>query len=577
MSFLKSKWYRRFWFKAGRLPLTLMILGLIGSIVLGSYLPVATTNLYKSYETNSVLFAIKAFALIIILEYINRVIFLISTERYVQNLIQFSRGECYSLWINNYHAKKNNEEDYTLGEILSRIMSDTEAIRELLSSGAFTIFIDFGFLLSFLISFLKLNLPAGLFFIGVLIIVFSLLGYGSKYLSKIYVEIRKINSDLSRAMANITGGFQQSYYSHHEAYASKTTDKVSEDFLKKQLHANNWETTYFSIADSLFPILLCGLALIFPYTGIKEMAIIAALIELIQRSLNPIKSATNKISSIQRAMTGIERIDQFILSLQEEKRLKFNKKNLFVDTFKADINCFNYPNRSEFSLESIKIEANRGQLIALVGKSGSGKSTILNLISCQLKPQNFNFELKFEDHSSLIINQETKDFTEYRNYIGLVSQDSHIFTHTLEFNISLGLKSKEEFLDFYQKIIRELPYFQKWNIKPEDEIAPKNLSLGQKQLIMTLRACFLKKPIILYDEIASALDSELEEDLRKLILMIQKNSVTFIVAHRLETIIMANIIYVIENGRLVSSGTHTELLKTSHQYQEFISELKHIH
>lgn len=577
MSFLKNKWSRRFAFEAGRLPLTFMFLGLVVSIVLGAYLPIYTTNLYDAYLKGDVLEAITKFAWLILFEYLNRVVFLISTERYVQRLIQFSRSECYSLWIQNYHAKKSNDEEFTLGEILARIMSDTEAIRELLSSGAFTIFIDFGFLLSFLVSFLKLNLPAGLFFIGILIVVFTLLGFGSRYLAKVYTEIRKINSDLSRAMANITGGFIQAYYSDHHRYASTTTDKVSEDFLKKQLHANNWETTYFSIADSLFPILLCGLALIFPYTGIREMAIIAALIELIQRSLNPIKSATNKISSIQRALTGIDRIDQFILNLKEENKPNLLRFNSHLDSFAAKIFNFSYPNRDDFHLKDIQINAQAGELIALVGKSGCGKSTIFNLLACQLKPEDFEFELSFKNNEKLILNQQNSNFASYRQYVGLVSQDSHIFSATLEFNISLGLRPKEEFEVFYSKIIEELPYLKRWGVKGSDEVSPKSLSLGQKQLIMTLRACFLQKAIVLYDEIASALDSDLEEDLRKLILLIQKHSLTFIVAHRLETIMMAHKIYVIENGRVKSSGTHRELLDQSSIYQEFISELKHIH
>src|SRR5690606_32835688 len=100
-------------------------------------------------------------------------------------------------------------------------------------------------------------------------------------------------------------------------------------------------------------------------------------------------------------------------------------------------------------------------------------------------------------------------------------------------------------------------------------------SLGQKQLLSALRSCFLKKPIVLFDEISSGLDSELEKALRKVVLMIQENSLTFIVAHRLETIIEADKIIVLENGRLIDSGIHSDLMQRSHVYQEFISELSH--
>jgi ATP-binding cassette subfamily B protein len=112
-------------------------------------------------------------------------------------------------------------------------------------------------------------------------------------------------------------------------------------------------------------------------------------------------------------------------------------------------------------------------------------------------------------------------------------------------------------------------------VSTHEKIIPSKLSLGQKQLLAGVRACYLKKNIVFFDEISSALDSELELALRKCILLIQEFSLTIIVAHRVETIINADKILVMEKGRVINSGKHAELLSESQVYQEFIRELSH--
>ena len=136
---------------------------------------------------------------------------------------------------------------------------------------------------------------------------------------------------------------------------------------------------------------------------------------------------------------------------------------------------------------------------------------------------------------------------------------------------------KESFDAFWLQVSSEIDYVKTWSLKPDDAINPKHLSLGQKQLISALRSCFLSKPIVLFDEISSGLDSDLEEALRKLVLIIQKKSLTFIVAHRIETIINANQIIVMDNGKILNKGTHAELLDVSKSYSDFISQLNETH
>lgn len=570
MRILKNKWLNWLLFKEGRLSLCVMLLALCCSTYIGWMIPKLTQKLYLGLDHKLDFYSVLTSCLILfVFEYINRTTYLISTDKYIQHLISYTRNSCYEKWLMNLKTKEKVE-GFTLGEVLARIMSDTESLRELISSGAFSIFIDLSFIISCFISFIKLNSTTGIFFVIVEIATCFFLLYMGRYLAKIYVHIRKINSELSRSLANIAGGFSQSYFYKHHHYASKTTEEVSEVFLEKQLTANNIETSFFSFADSLFPIFLFLLVLFFPYSQISELAIIATLIDLIQRSISPIKDITGKISSVQRAFTGIERIDHFTTVLSEGIITNNNAFDLSpVKNLEVSIDNFKYE-KGSFGLENIDFTANNGELIGIVGISGSGKSTLLKILTGELL--DFTGAVKIIDANGKVISLKD-NFDWYRQMVGLVTQESHVFSKSFEFNITLGLKTNNEFEDFYKFIKNEIYYINEWGIEKDSLIEPNKLSLGQKQLICALRSIFLKKPIVFFDEISSSLDSNLELALRKTILLIQKNALTIIVAHRIETLIHSDKILVMDKGVLKSSGNHSELLLSSEIYKKFINEI----
>ena len=213
-------------------------------------------------------------------------------------------------------------------------------------------------------------------------------------------------------------------------------------------------------------------------------------------------------------------------------------------------------------MKKIKLKKNKGILFWVTGLSGSGKSTLLNIISGHiiLKKGHLSFEGEKKEDDLFLSENNKNLFSIYREQVGIVSQDSHIFSASLRFNITLTDFTKEvdpnEFDVFWNWIQKKIPYLKSWGIGSETEISPKSLSLGQNQLICAIRSCYLKKTVVLFDEISSGLDSHLESALREVILLIQGQSLTFIVAHRLETIMEADTILVLEEGKLVSSGKH---------------------
>lgn len=508
--------------------------------------------------------------------YLNRLVYQLTINKLIQHLLQNVRTDCYSLWVRSYQSSKTGKErEYTMGEILARIMSDTEAIKELLTSGSFGIVIDLFFILSCFIGFMQLNTFVGVSFVGIEVGICLFMLWGSQYMATVYMSVRKATASMSRIMTNLVEGFPQTYHTPHNNYALKRGEFVFDDFLAKQLKANIWDASYYSFTESLLPVLLLVLAVIVPHAGITELAIVAALIDLLQRSISPIKEVAGKISNIQRAFTGIERLNDFqeVLTQRPHKKKDDNHPIIPLIDFSLTIDEFHYgQDERKFLISDFSFKAKPGDMIGIIGKSGSGKSTILKIITAALEPQRFH--LRFQGHG------QSFDFKEhdkvaipaYRQQISLISQDSHIFTDSIKFNICLG-ESPEGVDEFWNNSLQKLPYLRQWGVELEDMIIPSELSLGQKQLVSALRSCYLSRPIVLLDEISSALDASLELSLRILTKVIQSHSLLIVVAHRIETIVEASEIIVMDHGQIVARGQHSELQESSAVYQDFVSHL----
>ncbi|MFW5887321.1 MAG: ATP-binding cassette domain-containing protein [Bacteriovoracia bacterium] len=598
MSFLQNNWFKLIVVKQAKWLIGLIVFCLILASGIGWAIPQLISELYQSLQVKADFEQVLIFLVsVFIVEYLNSAIYQLAINKYIQKMILQIRSNAFRKWLFSFEMQKQgvkeHEKEYPLGEVLARIVSDTEAVAELIHSGSFAIFIDLFFVLSCFVSFLTLNFVSGFsMMISEALAVVGLI-YGSKYIARVFYRVRKENGVLSRKLADLTSGISQSYYTDHQGYASLQGGIYSDRFLKVQLNANVWDASYYSLAESLFPIMLVLLALIFPFSGIAKLAVIAALIDLIQRSINPIKSIASKISSIQRAFSGIRRIDEFTtqltrghLSLQGNDNLNFK-----LHQFKMDLKKFAYEKydhsktqRTDFMLQDIAFEAKPGELVGIVGFSGCGKSTLVNIITGNLLPDFGNVQLISSEQQNIFLpsKNDLRDQEEggeelhaYRQLVSIVSQESHLFSETLEFNITMNLPGNEKtFLGFWQMACKKISYLEEWGIAPNYIVVVENLSVGQKQLLAALRAAFLKRPIVVFDEISSSLDSKLEEALRKMILLIQEHSLTLIVAHRLETIIKADNIIVLNDGKMEAQGQHTELLNLSPSYQSFINHLR---
>lgn len=556
-----------------------MCLGL--SIFIGYSIPQMISKLFDSFGNDQYFWEVgKLLAVVFFLEYINRFIYSLAVNKYVQYLMLQIRDICYRRWLFSRDDEQSRKH-FPLGEVLARIMSDSESVRDLMNSGSFGIFIDFIFIISCLVSFITLNKFSGIFLMVVEAIACFILIYCSKFIGRVFTHARRENGIVSRKFADVCNGLDQNYYINNQSYASKQGGIVSDKFLKIQLKANVWDAGYYSCAESLFPVLLALLVVIFPYSHITEFAIIAALVDLIQRSINPIKSVAGKVSTIQQAMSGVRRVAGFVDSQKGSywSTKDFSSKSLIdFHSIKVEIEEFCYESRSDrdFCLKDINFTASRGELVGIVGLSGCGKSTLLNILSCNLIPNKGMITLSSVSDKHIIFSKDHLQFlADFRRQVGIVSQESHIFTTSLLFNITMTEKSnRTEFDQFWAMAKEAIPYLDIWGVAPDDVINTGEISAGQKQLLSALRSCYLHKPVVLFDEISSSMDSDLEEALKTMVLILQKQSLTIIVAHRIETVVNSDKILVLDGGRLVAQGNHQQLLDISEIYREFIDEIK---
>jgi len=280
----------------------------------------------------------------------------------------------------------------------------------------------------------------------------------------------------------------------------------------------------------------------------------------------PVRALATLNITVQQGLAGARNVLPIIDEIPDIKDEK-DAKNLNVINGKITFESveFNYKKNDQKILKNISLDLPGKKMTALVGQSGAGKSTILNLI-----PRFYNIsngDIKIDSQS--IYNSTLFSL---RKNISLVSQETTLFDDTIKNNIAYAnldateneIKEAARF-SFAEEFIDKLP-------KKYDTLIGENgvrLSGGEKQRLSIARAILKKSPIILLDEATSSLDAETESKIQKAITYLTKGRTTIVIAHRLSTILNSDKIYVIDNGKIIGEGNHNELLNNSEEYKNF--------
>ena len=270
--------------------------------------------------------------------------------------------------------------------------------------------------------------------------------------------------------------------------------------------------------------------------------------------------------SVQQGISGAIRVLP-IIDREPDVKDKVNAKDFILNggTIRFENVEFKYPNTEKNILNSINLTFSGGKMTALVGHSGAGKSTILNLI-----PRFYDInkgDIKIDDQP--IYNSTINSL---RKNISLVSQDTTLFDDTIKNNIKYAnLNASQDEIEEAANLSFAAEFIEKLPQKYETIIGENGVRLsgGEKQRLSIARAILKKSKIILLDEATSSLDAETEDKIQKAINYLTKNKTTIVIAHRLSTVLNSDKIYVIDSGNVVAEGNHNELLNTSSIYKNF--------
>ncbi|MBI0221547.1 lipid A ABC transporter ATP-binding protein/permease MsbA [Yersinia pestis subsp. pestis] len=445
------------------------------------------------------------------------------------------------------------------GTLLSRITYDSEQVAASSSSALVTVVREGASIIGLFIMMFYYSWQLSL----ILIVIAPIVSISIRLVSK---RFRNISKNMQNTMGEVTTSAEQILKGHKEVliFGGQKVETERFDAVSNRMRQQGMKlVSASSISDPIIQLIASfALALVlyaasFPsvmetLTAGTITVVFSAMIAL----MRPLKSLTNVNTQFQRGMAACQTLFS-ILDMEQEK----DEGKLEVERAKGDIEfrhvTFYYPGKDTPALNDINIHLEAGKTVALVGRSGSGKSTIANLLT------------RFYDVSEGSILLDGHDLRDYRlgalrNQVALVSQNVHLFNDTVANNIAYA--RNEQYSRAEIEEAARMAYAMDFINKMEhglDTVIGENgimLSGGQRQRIAIARALLRNCPILILDEATSALDTESERAIQAALDELQKNRTSLVIAHRLSTIEKADEIVVIKDGRIVERGVHAELL-----------------
>ncbi len=452
-----------------------------------------------------------------------------------------------------------------VGRLVTRVTNDIEALNELFTSGVVTIFSDI-LLIAFIISFmLATSWEVTLVTIGVLPLLIIATIIFRKKVRVVYSETRRLIGKLNAFLNEYITGITTIQLYSQESSRFKEFDEINTEHRNVQLKTINYYASFFPVVEFTSAL---ALALILWYTsshifeGTMSLGMLIAFTQYAEMFFRPIRDLTEKYNTLQSAVAAAERIYDILdtpIPMQDDSDAK--ELRGFTDSIEFNHVTFGYvPDKTV--LHDISFSVKKGQMIALVGATGSGKSSIVNLLCRFYDPNAGAIRIDGTD-----IRNFTK--TSLRSKIALVLQDVFLFSRSVADNISLGnpsitraeIEKAAEALGAAE-FIRSLP--QGFDTQMIERAG--NLSVGQKQLISFCRALAFDPDILILDEATSSIDTETEQLINASLDTLMSNRTSIVIAHRLSTIQKADNIIVLHQGIIREMGTHQELLKQKGYY-----------
>ena len=479
-----------------------------------------------------------------------------------------------------------------VGWIMARMTSDSRNLSEVLSWGLIDLVWGV-FLMIFLTIFMFIiKWQLALVILAVVPLLMGVAIFFRKYILKAYRSIRKVNSKITGAFnEDITGAVTtKTLVLEEQNY--REFDKLTIDMRQQSIRAHLLQGVFF---PTMLFIIFIGMAMVYNVGGnmvINDAISVGTLYlftNYVWQFFDPVNNIANFYARFQQAQASAERIVSLIETVPDivDKDEVIAKYGTIFDykteNFEALVGDVEFKNVSfkynvgEQVLSDFNLKVKAGQSVALVGHTGAGKTTIVNLISRFYEPTSGEILIDGIDYRERSIGW-------LHSNLGYVLQTPHLFSGSVMENIRYGnLKATDEEVIEAAKAVEAHGFIVKFEKGYDTECGEggSRLSVGQKQLVSFARAILADPKILILDEATSSVDTETEQLIQNAINKLLKGRTSFIVAHRLSTIVHSDLILVLDDGKIIESGSHKELIKKegayyklyTNQYSEEMLEL----
>ncbi len=528
------------------------------------YLLKQTVDVYlKENDSQGLLFYVIIMAAVLILEVLAQFFFTYWANWLGQDIIRDIRNKLFK-HITSFKMKYFDNEP--VGKLVTRSVSDIESIASIFSQGLFMIVSDILKMIVILGIMLYMNWQLSLIVLLAMPILIYATNIFQKKMKVAFNEVRNEVSNLNTFIQERLTGMKIVQLFNREAIELEKFKTINQKHNKAWLKNILYNSIFFPIADivsslTLGAIVWYGGINILNGSTLTTFGDLFAYTMLINMLFNPLRQIADKFNVMQMGIVAAERVFDI---LETESQIQ-NKGTIEAQNFKGDLLFqdvrFSYV-KDEEVLKGINLKVNAGETIAIVGSTGAGKSTIINLLN------------RFYEIDSGEITIDGRNINEYtleslRKQIAVVLQDIFLFADTIYNNITLynPAITEEMVINAAKEIgihefIMSLPNGYQYNVKERGVM----LSSGQRQLIAFLRAYISNPHILIMDEATSSIDTYSEELLQRATETITKGRTSIVIAHRLATIMNASKIIVMDKGQIVEEGKHTDLILKENGY-----------
>jgi ATP-binding cassette, subfamily B, multidrug efflux pump len=455
---------------------------------------------------------------------------------------------------------------FSSGRLITRSTNDIEALNELFTDVLVNLFKDLFLLIGIVFIMLRMNPKLALISFIVIPFIVMVTNYFKGKIKKNFVEMKAL-------IGRINGFFAENISGMRIVQIFNRQREKREEF--EELNAEYYKTTIFQIIMNsiLRPIIeifnALGIAILVYYgmgriiNNTLEIGVLYAFTNYIKQFFEPINELAEKYNTIQSAVVSADRIFEL---LDQEEKLEDLDKGLNIERFQGEIefkNVWFAYNDEEWVLKDISFKINKGQTAAFVGATGSGKTTIINLLS--------RF-YEIQEGAILIDGINIKDIClrDLRRNIAVVLQDVFLFSGNIKDNITLNSDIEENDINRALELSNSQEFIDELPNKMEEVVRERGatFSSGQRQLLAFARAIAHDPAIFVLDEATANIDTKTEQLIQRSVENISKDRTTLIIAHRLSTIREADKIIVLNKGKIVEIGNHDNLMERQGYYSQ---------